>query len=108
MRFLTSFDTEFFFSTKNIMGPFIYYVMPSEGGRGLAKPADHNTLLHKLHIKGGVKNKKKSHNVICEWPHIVGTKMNKPWNDKYYIQSSNQNNIMINNRLIRKKIDSRF
>ena len=29
--------------------------------------------------------------------------MNKPWNDKYYIQSSNQNNIMINNRLIRKK-----
>ena len=35
------------------VGPFIYYVMPSEGGRELAKPADHNTLLHKLHNKGG-------------------------------------------------------
>ena len=49
---------------------------------------------------------------------IVVTKMNKPWNKRYYIQSSNQNNIMINECLIRKlefaegfrriKNDSRF
>ena len=38
---------------------------------------------------------------------IVVTKMNKPWNKRYYIQSSNQNNIMINECLIRKN-DSRF
>ena len=35
---------------------------------------------------------------------IVVTKMNKPWNKRYYIQSSNQNNIMINECLIRKKM----
>ena len=38
------------------------------GGGGQLNLQNHNTLLHKLHNKGGVKNKKKSHNVICEWP----------------------------------------
>ena len=56
--FISTFFTEYF------LGPFIYYVMPSEGGRGQLNLLNHNTLLHKLHNKGGGGSQKQEKKAI--------------------------------------------